>query len=346
LIENPKNTMRQLTQLYTADQQCHSVSYSPHDSSLLACVSNDMFGMAKSSSLSILKYSENVLIASKFEITEHYKSANYLNDVQWSPAEGNILLTACSDGSVNLWNYSSDSFNQNRRPYVSETKHTRQVESIQWEPSGMRSYHFLSTGEDSTIKIWSLNQDKLTCLLSLSGHESLVHTAAWNPKTSSVLLSAGSDRTFKLWDVNSCTINAVPLFSSGVCESDVTCCDWNKDDENMFALGYGSGLIELRDFRFLRDKPVQRIESAHSLPVKRIKFSPHFQNLFASISYDLTTKLWQVKEGCLEVSKHHSEFVFGLDFDPVQANRLVDCSWDKRVTINEFEIPDSLIKEF
>ncbi len=45
--------MRQVSLLYTGNQQCYSVRYSPFDSSLLACVTCDKFGL-----YNILKYLE------------------------------------------------------------------------------------------------------------------------------------------------------------------------------------------------------------------------------------------------------------------------------------------------
>lgn len=46
----------------------------------------------------------------------------------------------------------------------------------------MRSYHFLTASWDQTIKIWNLSNNGLTALTSLNGHESMVYSAAWNPK--------------------------------------------------------------------------------------------------------------------------------------------------------------------
>ena len=76
---------------------------------------------------------------------------------------------------------------------------------------------------------------------------------------------------------------------------------------------------------------------AHDYAIRKVRFSPHFPNLFASISYDMTTKLW-TPEGLVESAYNHSEFAYGLDFDSKHNNRLVDCGWDRRVMISEFDI--------
>jgi peroxin-7 len=200
----------------------------------------------------------------------------------------------------------------------------------------MRSYHLLSASWDQTIKIWNLSNTGLTALTSLNGHTSMVYAGAWNPKMSGIVLSGSADKTFRLWDVNTSSINSTPLFASKPGASDVLCCDWNKFDANIFVLGYASGLVEIRDFRNLSGEPLRTIHMAHDYAIRKIRFSPHFPNLFGSVSYDMMTKLWDVETGLVDQSKNHSEFTYGFDFDTKVPNRVVDCGWDRRVMISEF----------
>ncbi len=83
-------------------------------------------------------------------------------------------------------------------------------------------------------------------------------------------------------------------------------------------------------------------ESKHKYAVKRIRFSPHHPNLLASVSCDMYTKLWKIDgdSSLVDEARNHSEFAYGLDFDPKIKNRLVTCGWDKRVVISEFNLPD------
>jgi len=96
-------------------------------------------------------------------------------------------------------------------------------------------------------------------------------------------------------------------------------------------------LIELRDFRFLKNPPIKTYEHAHDYAIRKIRFSPHYGNLFGSISYDMSTKLWTT-ESQYDYAANHTEFAYGFDFDPKTSNRLVDCGWDKRVIISEFDV--------
>ncbi len=155
-------------------------------------------------------------------------------------------------------------------------------------------------------------------------HLSIYFKGSWNPKKSGILLSTSADKTFRIWDVNS-NNNNLPIYTSAKSRSDILCCDWNRFDPNLFLLGYASGLIELRDFRNLKNPPIKSIEMAHDYAIRKIRFSPHFANLFGSISYDMVTKLWTANDGLIEASQNHSEFAYGFDFDSKIPNRLVDC---------------------
>jgi peroxin-7 len=173
--------MRQLSVLYTGNQQCYSVRYSPFDNSLLACVSCDKFGLSGSSSLYILQYVENSFLNSKFQINESFRSNVTMFDCDWSPVDPQLLLTANGDGSVSVWKWPNNNNNSttsanDRKSMLTQRQHSKEIYSVQWEPSGMRSYHFLTASWDQSIKIWNMSSNGLTALTSLSGHESLVYS--------------------------------------------------------------------------------------------------------------------------------------------------------------------------
>ena len=225
--------MRQLTHLFTANQQCYNVRYSPFDNSILACVSCDKFGISGSASLNILQFKERAFLDSKFSIIESFKYKTCMFDLDWSPIDSSLILTANGDGTVGLWKFSQESALE-RKPVYLQKQHTKEVYSVQWEPSGMRSYHFASGSWDQTVKIWNISNTGLTVLTSLTGHQSMVYTSTWNPKTTGMILSGSADKTFRIWDVNSSSINSTPIFVSKPGTSDVLCCYWNRFYTNIF----------------------------------------------------------------------------------------------------------------
>jgi len=175
-------------------------------------------------------------MSSQFEIAEVFKNPTTMFDVDWSPVDPSLLVTGNGDGSVSVWKYPMTNRMSDRKALLNQSQHKKEVYSVHWEPSGMRTYHFLSASWDQTIKIWNLSNNGLTYLSCLSGHSSMVYSAAWNPKKSGIIVSTSADKTFRLWDVNSSDSSA-PIFTSDVNKSDILCCDWSKFDQNLFVLG-------------------------------------------------------------------------------------------------------------
>lgn len=329
--------MRQLCQVYTGNQQSYSVRYSPFDSRFIACASNDNFGINGSSSLFILEYIENDIFASKFTVNDSLRFPVSIFDVDWSPIDRNLLVTGNGDGSIAVWRWPRVSNDLNSLPYVKTQKHEKEVYNVQWETTGSYQYHFLSVSWDRTIKLWNIGNGQVVDTSTIIGHESIVYSASWNPKNIGLVLSVSADKTFSLWDTKSSNIQS--MFTSNKASTDLLTCDWSKHDANIFALGYASGLIEIRDLRNLRGQAVKTFDQAHDYAVRKIKFSPHLPYLFGSVSYDMTTKLWSPSQGLIEQAKNHTEFAYGFDFDPKIPNRVCDSGWDRKVVISEFKIP-------
>ena len=141
--------MRQVSLLYTANQQCYSVRYSPFDSSVLACVSCDKLGTDGGASLYIIKLQESALFASKFSIIESFKMNTCLFDVDWSPTDQELLATANGDGSISIWRWPASSsgpaaksgpISQDRKPVYTQTQHKKEVQTIQWSVEALSNY--------------------------------------------------------------------------------------------------------------------------------------------------------------------------------------------------------------
>ena len=83
----------------------------------------------------IIQHQENFLIDSKFSIIESFRNNSTLFDVDWSPVEQDLLLTAGGDGSIHLWKW-NNRMNFERKPQFIKKDHLKEVYSVQWEPSG------------------------------------------------------------------------------------------------------------------------------------------------------------------------------------------------------------------
>jgi peroxin-7 len=300
----------------------------------------DNFGISGGASLYFLRLEENSFFASKFVIQDSYKFGVSIFDVDWSPVDRSLLLTGNGDGSIAVWRWPLPDTHRNTLPYIKSIQHQKEVYTVEWEPTAQRPYHFMSCSWDKTVKIWNISSGKFTILHTISDHESMVYAASWNPKNIGMMLSVSADKTFRLWDVNSNipqTNLISSIYASQPNKADILCCDWCKTDPNMFALGYASGLIEIRDVR-KPNEPAVAFPNAHDYAIKRIKFSPHLQHLLGTVAYDMKTKLWHPVYGLVCETKNHTEFSYGIDFDPVKSNRLADCGWDRKVVLSEFQL--------
>ena len=97
-----------------------------------------------------------------------------------------------------------------------------------------------------------------------------------------------------------------------------------------------NGLINVWDIR----SPLNplRTLSGHSKAIKCVKFSPHRESVIGSVSYDMTTRLWDTNtsNGLLFTSQEHKEFVYGFDFNRHLIDQMADCSWDQFVHVFQY----------
>ncbi|KAJ8396267.1 hypothetical protein AAFF_G00021340 [Aldrovandia affinis] len=138
------------------------------------------------------------------------------------------------------------------------------------------------------------------------------------------------DGTLRVWDAKAGTSKLViPAH-----KAEVLSCDWCKYDQNVIVTGAVDCSLRVWDLRNPRQPASELL--GHSYAIRRVKFSPFNQTVFASCSYDFTVRLWDwgsAGEPLLGTLEHHTEFVCGLDFNLHVPNQVVDCAWDETVKI-------------
>ncbi|CAH2269104.1 jg17322 [Pararge aegeria aegeria] len=135
----------------------------------------------------------------------------------------------------------------------------------------------------------------------LRAHLSEVCSVDW-PRAH--LLSASWDTTVKLWDPEA----EVCLSTFAGHSQLVLSCDWSRMETHALATAGSDGLIRGWDLRRLTS-PMFTLKGCECA-VRRVQFSPHAPSVIAAVSYDFTTRIWDLKRGCdpLETIRHHSEF--------------------------------------
>ncbi|KAI9605602.1 hypothetical protein KEM48_002056 [Puccinia striiformis f. sp. tritici PST-130] len=204
--------------------------------------------------------------------------------------------------------------------------HSGPVYSISFDPIPGPSSpprHLLSSSQDSTIRLWSL--DLFKNLVVYRGHREPVWDVEWGPK-GIYFASASRDRTARLW----CSerIGAVRMFVGHL--SDVDCVKFHP---NSLYMATGSSDRTCRLWDVQRGNSV-RVFHGHEGAVNCIAISPDGK-LLASAGEDQSIKIWDIGSSRpMKTMRGHQSSIYSLTFSAestILASASSDCSirvWD------------------
>ncbi|GFN75614.1 peroxisomal targeting signal 2 receptor [Plakobranchus ocellatus] len=290
----------------------YSVQFSPYFPHRLACTASQYYGIAGCGSLFVLDaFSDGIRPVRVFDWNES------LFDLVWAENNENIIVTCSGDGSIQVWDVA-----QPQGPLKVLKEHTKEVNGIDW--SQTRNEHLvISASWDKLLKVWDVSKDQ--ALQTFQGHDHIVYTCCWSPHIPGLFASASGDHTLRLWDTRKPEgyVRLIPAH-----EAEILSCDWCKYDQNILFSGGVDGLIRGWD---VRNPKLPTCElRGHTYAVRRLCASPFQGSIIASASYDFSIKIWDViKQVCVDTIEHHTEFVYGLDFNVHVPNQMADCGWDE-----------------
>jgi peroxin-7 len=192
--------------------------------------------------------------------------------------------------------------------------------------------HIASASWDRSVKIWNVHRS--TSLSHLQAHSAEVYGVAWHPYSASWLASGSADGTAILYDLHT----AIPSLSFRHIHQ-VLSLDWNKYQKELLATGCIDGTISIWDLR-QNKTPLYQFKG-HVNAIKRLQWSPHVRSYFITASYDTFIRLWDLDSSIIstspptpiEVIQHHSEFVYGVDFNLHHMGDIASCSFDGSVVL-------------
>ncbi len=115
---------------------------------------------------------------------------------------------------------------------------------------------------------------------------------------------------------------------------EILSCDWNKYNDCILASGSVDRTIRLWDVRQAQ-QPITTLEG-HTYGVRRVKFSPHSENILCSCAYDMTVCVWNYmapENALISRYDHHTEFAVGLDVSLLVDGLMASCAWDETVFV-------------
>ncbi|XP_075233094.1 peroxisomal biogenesis factor 7 [Lycorma delicatula] len=302
----------------TPNRHGYSVRFSPFQPEKLVCATSQYFGLAGGGTLFFLELTGD---GSLLELSTSLWPDG-LFDVVWSETDANTVVTASGDGILQLWNVAFPQV-----PQQTLREHKKEVYSVDWSQTRQEQF-ILSASWDCTVKLWDPN--RLSSLATFLGHSQLVYNAMWSPHVPACFASVSGDGTLRIWNSH---VPQRATLSIRAHDAEVLTCCWCRYDQNILATGGSDGLIRGWDLRNFASPIFEQKGCEYA--VRRIQFSPHHMSILASVSYDFTTRIWDFKASCeaIETIKHHSEFVYGLDFNNNVQGQLADCGWDSLVHV-------------
>lgn len=226
---------------------------------------------------------------------------------------------------IHLWQTaSSDSPPGNPQPIKTLTGHIGRIYSVTFSP---KSNILVSTGEDTTAKVWSLDG---TLLHTLSQHTDHVYDVAFSPN-GKILATTGKDQTINLWDVESGSLHQTLIGHT----RQVYAVSFSPNGQWLASTGR-DGTIRLwqrqPDGSFIPDEDrTFQLEDNHRTWNHDVAFSPDGQTL-ATASYDKKIRLWTLDGEILDTLTGHGAWVYSISFSPT-GDLLASGSGDRTIKL-------------
>jgi len=308
---------------HTAEGHGQSVKFSPFSENRLACAAGTEYGLQGEGYLYVLEKNES----GQLELLNKLDYRDNFFDMCWSETDPNILATSAGDGFVQVWNLGSK---YPKVPIHEFKGHRKEMSSLDWNLPKF-SNSILAASWDGTVCLYDVATASPWPTLKMTVSDLIVYQAVWSPHTANSYISASSDGVLQLWDVKA--DSKKPQIYLSASDNELLTCDWAKYTPSMVITAGADCIIRGWDLRNY-SLPLFQLED-HGHAVKKIKFSPFHPTIIASASYDFTVRIFDylLPDVNLEIINHHTEFVYGLDWNLHKRNELVSCAWDQTVKL-------------
>uniref|UniRef100_A0A0N4ZJA9 Glutamate-rich WD repeat-containing protein 1 n=1 Tax=Parastrongyloides trichosuri TaxID=131310 RepID=A0A0N4ZJA9_PARTI len=120
-----------------------------------------------------------------------------IEDIEWSPTEASLFVTASSDHSIRLWD--ARITGKEACVCVVEDAHTSDVNVLSWNKYDPL---IVTGGDDANMKVWSLRmlQHKQS-IAEFKFHKSPITSLEWHPTDTTTFMASGEDDQVSIWDI-------------------------------------------------------------------------------------------------------------------------------------------------
>lgn len=202
-----------------------------------------------------------------------------------------------------------------------EDAHIGKVGEVDWNTLG----DLLATGgEDTSVKLYSVESGYLKVSATLQGHERRVVGCKFHP-SDRYLATASFDNTWRLWDVET---NKELLLQEGH-GKEVFCLAFQCDGSLLCTAGLDStGMVW-----DIRSGKCVMVLSGHTKPIYSVDWSPRGYEV-ATASGDGTVNVWDIRKmDQPQTLFAHNSIVSGVRFEKSNGKSLYSCGYDRNINV-------------
>lgn len=240
-------------------------------------------------------------------------------DCQFKPDNCNLLATAGFDGTLKIWNI------ETMKAVMSSPPRNSTIYCLSWAPSGQDCVA-LGTSKDGLL-IWDTARNVPKSAILDHGKETAIYCVAWNQTDARLIASAGADSTCMVHRADGKLVQAFhhPATVYG--------CDWNPNNESIFATACGDGVIRIYYLSMDSGVPLKTLEG-HKEKAFRVKWSPLRDGVLCSTSDDCTIHVWNYTcESAVRVLRGHQDLTRSVVWSTELSHLLLSGSWDATIRL-------------
>ncbi|KAL0236820.1 hypothetical protein PCE1_000217 [Barthelona sp. PCE] len=198
----------------------------------------------------------------------------------------------------------------------------------------------MAGGFNGNIYLFDLKNRR--CMRAFKIHEASIYRIAWSRFDASLFASTSRDRTV--------VVSKLPT-GSAVWKKTFTEIPYSVAfvDATTIVVGFQSGVIEL--YNIAREepdpRPIRRLKE-HRERVFRVEPNPAIPNLLASVSDDLTVRVWDISkpqgQEAVCVLEGHTNFVRAICWNPAMPFLLLSGGWDSTIRVWDIRKPHTALR--
>ena len=243
---------------------------------------------------------------------------DWVTSVAFSP-ESDIIASASRDGKIEIWQLDGTKIHTlsahqgwvndvTFSPYITNRSANNQTESY---------YLLASSGEDGTIKLWSVNQNSSKQIQNIQGDEERVRQLTFSPDGSKIV-AACENGIVRLWRVaDGSLLNYYPT------KAEINDLSYSPDGQLLATAG-ANGRVNIWN----TDGIWQQTLHGHGGEILSLSFHPDGHTL-ASASADKTVRIWQVNKPAFLADGG----IYSIAVSPVSPETFATTGWNGKIDL-------------